>query len=138
MLITGPMIRGALCWLFVVALLSPGAAHSAAGQGEAAPPPLAPVEFQLFMHRARADVPPAFLGFTIDWNNATLDSSWAGADLVEIDLGYPPLLPPSPPPPPISSLFPFPFCFFFSTFSYLPAFSNFSSQPSSSSSPPAS
>ena len=130
MLITGPKIRGALCWLFVAALLSPGAAHSAAGQGEAEesppPPPLAPVEFQLFMHRARADVPPAFLGFTIDWNNATLDSSWAGADLVEIDLGYPPLLP-------LLLLlllyplfFPFPFCFFFSSFSP-PLWSTFSS-----------
>jgi hypothetical protein len=43
-------------------------------------------QFQLSPNRMAHRVPSTFLGFTLDWNNGTLDPSWSGASLIEIDL----------------------------------------------------
>ncbi len=44
------------------------------------------VQWQLSPNRVLHRVPPTFVGFTMDWNNGTLDPSWTSASLIEIDL----------------------------------------------------
>lgn len=47
------------------------------------------VVFDVSSHILSTRTPEAFLGFNLDWNNATVDPSWAGANLVALDLADP-------------------------------------------------